>query len=54
MPVAYYNANANRLAAQYLSLPFEQVHHSWAHMLDQLPTHSHILDIGAGVGRDAR
>ncbi len=51
MSQRFYIAHADRLAAQYDSLPFEQVH---APLLSQVPySPSLVLDIGAGSGRDA-
>ncbi len=49
--VASYNAHAPTLVRKYEDLPFEEVH---APVLDLLPDPgSHILDMGAGSGRDA-
>ena len=49
--LASYNAHAPTLVRTYEDLPFEQVH---APVLDLLPDPgAHILDMGAGSGRDA-
>ena len=49
--VASYNAEAPTLVRDYEDLPFKQVH---APILDLLPDPgAHILDMGAGSGRDA-
>jgi SAM-dependent methyltransferase len=49
--ILHYEQNAGRLADQYESRAFEEVH---ASLLDLLPAPgSIILDIGAGSGRDA-
>ena len=49
--VASYNAKAPTLVRDYEDLLFEQVH---APVLDLLPDPgAHILDMGAGSGRDA-
>lgn len=58
MPNNFYNDNAGLLARQYLSTSFEEVHASWMPHLNQL-FNGHlasltILDIGAGIGRDAK
>jgi len=48
---AGYGSEADRLAVQYESVTFEQVH---AHVLHLLPASpGRALDIGAGTGRDA-
>ncbi|WP_185826841.1 class I SAM-dependent methyltransferase [Shewanella canadensis] len=53
----FYNDNASLLARQYLSTSFEEVHASWLPHLNQLFDHHvsglSILDVGAGIGRDA-
>jgi SAM-dependent methyltransferase len=46
-----YGSNAKRLAKQYESITFEDVHGDILHHFPVEP--SHILDIGAGSGRDA-
>lgn len=51
--IDFYSANALRLAEQYDSLTFEQVHADWLSWLEQLPAGALVLDIGAGSGRDA-
>jgi len=52
----FYNQHADKLAQQYLSKGFEQLHHSWLHLLDPILAKSNatILDVGAGSGRDSR
>lgn len=47
----YLGQNATRLAAQYESGPFEQIHGPWLRFLP--PKGAKVLDIGAGSGRDA-
>jgi len=54
----FYNDNAELLARQYLSTSFEEVHACWLSHLNPL-FDSHvsglsILDVGAGIGRDAK
>jgi len=53
----FYNDNAEQLARQYLSTTFEEVHASWLPHLNQLFDNHvsglSILDVGAGIGRDA-
>lgn len=51
--IAFYHANADKLASQYDSLTFAQVHADWLSVLQQLPPGASIADIGAGSGRDA-
>ncbi|KFZ30647.1 hypothetical protein IDSA_08935 [Pseudidiomarina salinarum] len=51
--IDFYSANALRLAEQYDSLTFEQVHADCLSWLEQLPAGALVLDIGAGSGRDA-
>lgn len=46
----FYDDHAAELAARYERLRFEDVH---AGLLDLLPAHGAILDVGAGSGRDA-
>ncbi|WP_299792136.1 class I SAM-dependent methyltransferase [uncultured Shewanella sp.] len=56
MTTEYYNDNAELLARQYLSTTFEEVHSSWLPHLDRLFDEASalsILDVGAGIGRDA-
>lgn len=48
--IRFYADNAAKLAEQYDSLSFEQVHGDW---LRWLPEQGRALDIGAGSGRDA-
>jgi 2-polyprenyl-3-methyl-5-hydroxy-6-metoxy-1,4-benzoquinol methylase len=54
----FYNDNAEQLARQYLSTSFEAVHASWsAHLKQVFDSHVSglsILDVGAGIGRDAK
>jgi SAM-dependent methyltransferase len=54
--VVFYHDKADALAELYLSLSFEDVHKPWLDYLTELNTHNdlHILDVGAGSGRDAR
>ncbi|MBF0430780.1 MAG: class I SAM-dependent methyltransferase [Fibrobacteria bacterium] len=47
----YYDTHADDLFRRYESVKAEAVHDSWRHFLPK--THSLILDIGAGSGRDA-
>lgn len=56
MPPQFYNENANKLAQQYLSKSFDEVHQSWSQLLPSVikNAHARILDIGAGSGRDAK
>lgn len=49
--IHFYTKNAEKLTAQYNSVPFEKVHQSW---LSEVPDKGVALDIGAGSGRDAR
>ncbi|RUO48458.1 class I SAM-dependent methyltransferase [Pseudidiomarina donghaiensis] len=51
--IAFYHTNADKLASQYDSLTFEQVHADWLPVLQLLPRGASIVDIGAGSGRDA-
>jgi SAM-dependent methyltransferase len=48
---AGYGTRAADLAAQYESITFEDVHRDVLHLFPAEP--SHVLDIGAGSGRDA-
>jgi 2-polyprenyl-3-methyl-5-hydroxy-6-metoxy-1,4-benzoquinol methylase len=52
----FYNDNATKLAEQYLSKTFEQVHQSWAQFLPSIINNpnARILDLGAGSGRDVK
>ncbi|WP_299265239.1 hypothetical protein [uncultured Psychrosphaera sp.] len=52
----FYNDNANKLAEQYLSKTFEQVHQSWSQLLPSIINNpnARILDLGAGSGRDVK
>ncbi len=47
---AFYKQNATKLAQQYESVDFTQIHKDWCHFL---PKNGNVLDIGAGTGRDA-
>lgn len=51
--IDFYHLNAEKLAAQYDSLSFEQVHADWLDILKLLPQGASVVDIGAGSGRDA-
>lgn len=55
MPHSFYNQHADKLAQQYLSKSFEDVHQSWFNLLDPVLSKqsARILDIGAGAGRDS-
>jgi len=52
----FYNNNATKLAQQYLSKSFEEVHQSWSQFLPSVieNPNARILDLGAGSGRDAK
>ena len=52
----FYNENADKLAQQYLSKSFEEVHESWSQFLPSIieNPNARILDLGAGSGRDAK
>ncbi|WP_199609629.1 class I SAM-dependent methyltransferase [Flocculibacter collagenilyticus] len=52
----FYNSNASTLAEQYLALSFEEVHQDWFQFLAVIleKPDAHILDIGAGAGRDSK
>ncbi len=52
----FYNDNAQNLAQQYLSKPFDDIHQSWAHLVPHImdKANARILDLGAGAGRDAK
>src|SRR5690554_5137245 len=52
--IDFYHVNADKLATQYDSLSFEQVHGDWLAMLSELSPKASVVDIGAGSGRDAR
>jgi len=56
LPAKFYNENANKLAQQYLSKSFEEVHISWSRFLPSIieNPNARILDLGAGAGRDAK
>lgn len=56
MTANFYNDNANKLATQYLSKSFEEVHESWSQFLPLIieNPNARILDLGAGSGRDAK
>jgi ubiquinone/menaquinone biosynthesis C-methylase UbiE len=50
----FYNNNATKLAQQYLSKTFDEVHKSWSKFLPSIISNpnARILDLGAGSGRD--
>ncbi len=52
----FYNQHADKLAQQYLSTDFTQVHHAWLHLLDPILSKpkATVLDLGAGAGRDSQ
>ena len=52
----FYNDHAVELASQYLSMSFDDIHHSWSHLLPSIISNpnSRILDLGAGSGRDVK
>ncbi len=52
----FYNDNATKLAQQYLSKSFDQVHKSWSQFLPSIieNPNARILDLGAGAGRDVK
>lgn len=52
----FYNKHANKLAQQYLSQSFSEVHQAWQALLAPILTRSNvrILDLGAGAGRDSK
>jgi len=56
MSANFYNQHAEKLAQQYLSKSFEEVHVSWLAHLNPLLLRSdvRILDLGAGAGRDSK
>jgi 2-polyprenyl-3-methyl-5-hydroxy-6-metoxy-1,4-benzoquinol methylase len=47
----YMGSDVKRLAAQYESGKFDEIHRSWLHHLP--PTGASVVDIGSGSGRDA-
>ncbi len=47
-----YNNNATAFQKQYLSTTAQEVHKAW--LKDFLPTAGVVLDVGAGIGRDAK
>ncbi|RJX73703.1 methyltransferase domain-containing protein [Vibrio sinensis] len=49
---SFYDKNSKQLVEQYDALDFESVHQSWA--LYWPESGAHVLDIGAGSGRDAK
>jgi len=51
----FYDQHADKLAQQYLSKTFDQLHHAWLHLLDPIlgKPNANILDVGAGSGRDS-
>lgn len=46
-----YGETAAERVRQYESIPFAHVHRHWVHVFPTTP--SHVIDIGAGTGRDA-
>jgi len=50
--IEFYNSQADSFQQQYLSQTAEAVHGSWLH--DFIPASGQVLDVGAGVGRDAK
>lgn len=52
----FYNENADKLAQQYISKSFEEVHESWSQFLPSIieNPNARILDLGAGSGRDVK
>lgn len=56
MTLQFYNENAKKLAKQYLSMSFEQVHQSWSQFIPSIieNPNARILDLGAGSGRDVK
>ena len=56
MSILFYDDKADSLAELYLSLSFDDVHGGWLELLAGLNIIDkiHILDVGAGSGRDAR
>ncbi|WP_432697917.1 class I SAM-dependent methyltransferase [Marinobacterium sp. YM272] len=50
--IAHYHQHAKHYQAQYNSVPAEEVHGDWAHLLAGR-TQGQALDVGAGSGRDA-
>jgi len=51
--INFYTQHADQFKDQYLSQPAKSVHASWQLFWSQL-SHGQALDIGAGVGRDAK
>jgi len=50
--IEFYNEHAYSFNQQYLSQSAETVHGSW--MDKYLPVSGQVLDVGAGIGRDAK
>jgi len=50
--IEFYNSQADTFQQQYLSQTAEAVHEGWFH--DFIPASGQVLDVGAGVGRDAK
>jgi len=50
--IEFYNEHADSFNQQYLSQSAETVHGSW--MDKYLPVSGQVLDVGAGIGRDAK
>lgn len=49
--ISYYDTHADSFEEQYLSVDTEYVHNDWIN--DYLPESGNVLDVGAGIGRDA-
>ena len=56
MHTNFYDDHAQKLAEQYLSKTFEEVHAAWSEFLPSIlnKPNARILDLGAGAGRDSR
>ncbi|NQZ93555.1 MAG: methyltransferase domain-containing protein [Moritella sp.] len=56
MHTNFYDDHAQKLAEQYLSKTFEEVHAAWSEFLPPIlnKPNARILDLGAGAGRDSR
>jgi 2-polyprenyl-3-methyl-5-hydroxy-6-metoxy-1,4-benzoquinol methylase len=50
--VDVYNSRADIFEKQYISVNAEDVHQAW--LTNFLPNNGNVLDVGAGVGRDAK
>lgn len=53
MAPQFYNQNATKLAQQYLSKSFDELHHSWSQLLPSTieNPNAHILDLATGSDR---